>query len=60
VQEGALINQRSLNSSIYLRLKEVLRFSRTHATPQAAHGFTGTRQNDSIPTAPRVHLGNIG
>ena len=27
---------------------------------QAAHGFTGTRQNDNTPTVPRVHLGNVG
>ncbi len=26
----------------------------------AAHGFTGTRQNDSVPTVPRVHPGNVG
>jgi hypothetical protein len=26
----------------------------------AARGFTGTRQNDSVPTVPRVHPGNVG
>ena len=26
----------------------------------AAQGYPGTRQNDNIPTASRVHLGNVG
>ena len=28
-------------------------------TAQAAHGFTGTRQNVSVRTAPLVHMGNV-
>jgi hypothetical protein len=26
----------------------------------SAHGFTGSRLNASVPTAPRVHPGNVG
>lgn len=28
-------------------------------TVSAAHGFPGTRQNDSVCTVPRVHPGNV-
>ena len=26
----------------------------------AAHGFPGTRQNDSVCAVPRVYMGNVG
>ena len=29
-------------------------------TAQAAHGFSGTRQNASVRTIPKAYLGNVG
>jgi hypothetical protein len=30
------------------------------STAQSAHGFSGSRQNASVSSDPRVHLGNVG
>ena len=38
----------------------VVRGGSAGKTASAAHGFPGTRQDASVRTVPRVHLGNVG